>query len=276
LPSRDGRGVGGSVAGAFVLLLLLFLSIPLQYATGAGSAATSIIPVASPNPVNLPAANPGSTVSAPVTIYFSNASKPISLVLIRPTMLQTKNGNEISNFSIMVSPNAPVTISGTTTFEVTVRIPSEAKPGNYSGQLILVGANGGVATVSVNVGITYNLSQYLGAYWGDLAWILVGILVSFAYSPLRDAKPKTKAAPDAQAKSFTALVTRHRSLGILTTPAHFAVLLSSIAIGVAAFAYFLTVSPGFGVNPFHDAAVSILDGFVVHRLMDGVAPGAKG
>jgi len=295
-----------------VSALLLF--VPVLDAKGAGGGSTSNNPAAVPSPVSLPAGHPGGTVSASLIVYFANASKPTSLVLVQATMLQTKNGLEISNSSVTVSPSTPVNIpgSGTTTLTVTVHIPSVAKPGNYTGQLILVGANGGVGTVSISLGVSYNLSQYVYNYGWYLLAVMVGVIASFVYSPLGN--PKDQADQAEQTTPQPAVVqgeqldqmsndppvsesTKARTgsnrltqwywsrpkhkrktlnswLGHLPNLTHWAILYSSIAISIIV-AFFLTTTPVFGPNFYQNLALSFFNGFAVHRVLDGTVPGAK-
>jgi hypothetical protein len=234
-----------------------------------------------------------------LTVYFTNSSKPINLVTVRATLLQTKTGYDIPNSSITVSAQFPLVVSRAVTFNVTVRIPSQTRPGNYTGQLVLIGANGGVSTESLSITVTYTFLQYFGAYWGDLFWVILGVAVSYVYSPVSDVgkkkanasyeKKREKDVKEAETKGQTkeqieATYPRKMSRSqaaktyvkeTLNTRVHPAIFLTGAAIGIVIFSSFLTATPGFGVSAFHDAAISILDGFAVHRLLDGTISSAK-
>lgn len=161
---------------------------------------------------------------------------------------------------------------------VEVRIPDGTKAGNYTGQLILIGTSGGVATANINLTVTYDFFQCLAVYWFDLVLVGVGVFVSFVYSPLVDQSRALQAAltdktaklgqpgPEGRIRSW---ICKSRLYLTLRDRVHATNFWFCIFTGVVAFAYVLTEIPGFGADPTRAAATALIDGFVLHRIVDG-------
>ncbi len=197
----------------------------------------------------------GTNVSASFLVHVSNTSRALSIRSISATALQDNSGHRLPASSVsLASSNMTIGIGAVVTLTVALSIPAGALPGNYSGQVILFAENGSVTSAGLHVVVTPPLNAYLLSY----GVIVFGVSLSFLYSPVGDKQNDKNRL--SLARFDKARIRDHAT--VLVT--------AGILSGVA-FSYFLTSSTDFGAMPLRDNLAAFLQGFLVHRGMDGLA-----
>jgi len=259
-----------------VLLLALAVSaLALATSVTISASGDTLSVVGAPEPLRI-SGDSGDSISASILVHVSNATRLLSINNVSSTVLQDTAGHQIPASSVTITPSSfPIPVETFVSLTVTVHIPGGTTPGNYSGQILMLVSNGSVATATIRLIVEPPWWTYLAS----LAATGVGVALSFIYSPYLD--PESKKDKNESKKGEVKLELSWTGkdwwngwdgLKGLKARKHLTLVGASITLSFVAFSYLLFTQSDFGVSILRVLATAFLQGFLIHRGLDGLAP----